>query len=96
MDMKKGLKIVPLVTTNRCMLETERECACNENISIDYFQTLILETETDAGEESPKVMPSAENRRKRNLERRDISQALNFDDGRLEKLSSVKTAGTQT
>lgn len=52
--------------------------------------------ETDAGEESPKVMPSAENRRKRNLERRDISQALNFDDGRLEKLSSVKTAGTQT
>lgn len=52
--------------------------------------------ETEAGEESPKVMPSAENRRKRNLERRDIAQALNFDDNRLEKLSSVKTAGTQT
>lgn len=57
---------------------------------------LHREPETEAGEESAKVMPSAENRRKRNLERRDIAQALNFDDNRLEKLSSVKTAGTQT
>lgn len=55
-----------------------------------------LDSEPEASEDSPKVMPSAENRRKRNLERRDIAQALNFDDGRLEKLSSVKTAGTQT
>ncbi|XP_068703620.1 transcription cofactor vestigial-like protein 4 [Montipora capricornis] len=53
-------------------------------------------TEPEASEDSPKVMPSAENRRKRNLERRDIAQVLNFDDNRLEKLSSVKTAGTQT
>ncbi|KAM7429952.1 nucleic acid-templated transcription [Porites harrisoni] len=53
-------------------------------------------SESEASEDSPKVMPSAENRRKRNLERRDIAQALNFDDGRLGKLSSVKTAGTQT
>lgn len=59
-------------------------------------KSFCLESETEAGEESPKVMPSAENRRKRNLERRDIAQALNFDDNRLEKLSSVKTAGTQT
>ncbi|KAK2549412.1 hypothetical protein P5673_030085 [Acropora cervicornis] len=53
-------------------------------------------TEPEASEDSPKVMLSAENRRKRNLERREIAQVLNFDDGRLEKLSSVKTAGTQT
>ena len=54
--------------------------------------------ESIAGEESPnaKVMPSAENRRKRNLERREIGHTLNFDDGRAGKLSSVKTAGTQT
>jgi len=56
----------------------------------------IKDSEQEAGEDSPKVMPSAENRRKRNLERRDIAQALNFDDSRLEKLSTVKTAGTQT
>lgn len=55
-----------------------------------------LDTEPEASEDSPKVMLSAENRRKRNLERREIAQVLNFDDGRLEKLSSVKTAGTQT
>lgn len=73
-----------------------RTDACWQTCLIEFFKILILEAETDAGEESPKVMPSAENRRKRNLERRDISQALNFDDGRLEKLSSVKTAGTQT
>lgn len=63
---------------------------------LNIATSLCVELETEAGEESPKVMPSAENRRKRNLERRDIAQALNFDDGRLEKLSSVKTAGTQT
>lgn len=63
---------------------------------LKILKSFCLESETEAGEESPKVMPSAENRRKRNLERRDIAQALNFDDGRLEKLSSVKTAGTQT
>ena len=50
-------------------------------------------------EDSPKVTPSTENRRKRNQERRDISQALNFDEGHLNKnggASSMKTACTQT
>ena len=52
-----------------------------------------------AAEESPKVTPSTENRRKRNQERREISQALNFNESHLNKngaASSMKTACTQT
>lgn len=94
---------------------SEEECWCvikGEGISPRFvlfsnvFRFRIvgsLENSSDtaaAVEESPKLTPSTENRRKRNQERRDISQALNFDESHLNKngaaASSMKTACTQT